>query len=403
MAYDAFGNLLTASDSSSSLTFTYDGLNRLKTQDNLGTPNVPRTNWTATYDARGNLERIADSGGTTFSRAFDRRNLTTSSNLSGGGTDPVRADFAYDAAGRRTSLIRYADLAGSQKIGSSQWLYDARGKLTELKHFNALDTILVDFDYDYDAAFQLVEESGTAGMVQYAYDNAGQLTNIDRATAADESYAYDAGGNRQSADTTIGPNNQLLRDRLFRYAYDNEGNLITKTEISSNAVTQFTYDHRNRLTRVQMRTAAGTVTSQSNYVYDALDRRIIVDANGTKVATVYVGSAPWVDFDASGTVLARYLPGEGTDELLARYRPGEGVSWYLADRLGSIRNLVDNTGAIVDTIAYDGFGNLLLESNPSRGDRFKFAGREFDSATGLYYNRARYYDRRPVRLLVKIR
>ena len=45
-----------------------------------------------------------------------------------------------------------------------------------------------------------------------------------------------------------------------------------------------------------------------------------------------------------------------------------------------------------DQITYDGFGNVLAETNPSFGDRYKFTAREFDSATGLQYNRARYYD-----------
>ena len=45
-----------------------------------------------------------------------------------------------------------------------------------------------------------------------------------------------------------------------------------------------------------------------------------------------------------------------------------------------------------DQITYDGYGNVLAETNPSFGDRYKFTAREFDSATGLQYNRARYYD-----------
>ncbi len=394
MTYDAFGSLLTAVDSHSALTFTYDDLNRLETQDNLGTAGVPRTRWSAAYDSRGNLQRITDSSGTVFSRAFDSRNRTTTSSLSGGGVDPVRADFAYDAAGRRTSANRYADLAGSQKTGKSLWLYNDQGQLTDLTHFNALDAVLVDFNYDYDAAFQLIEETGTSGAVQYDYDDAGQLVSVDRAAGADESYTYDANGNRRNVGVITGANNQLLRDSQFDYAYDNEGNLISKTKISTNEVTLFTYDHRNRLTRVAVRTSSGAVTSQSSFVYDALDRRILMDNNGTKVSTVYVGTAPWADFSASGNVLAHYLPGEGIDELLARFRPGEGTSWYLADRLGSVRHLADSAGSIVDTIQYDSFGNILSETNPSRGDRFKFAGREFDSTTGLYYNRARYYDPR---------
>jgi RHS repeat-associated protein len=40
--------------------------------------------------------------------------------------------------------------------------------------------------------------------------------------------------------------------------------------------------------------------------------------------------------------------------------------------------------------AYDSFGNPINQSGAG-GDRFMFAAREYDSATGLYYDRARYY------------
>ena len=78
---------------------------------------------------------------------------------------------------------------------------------------------------------------------------------------------------------------------------------------------------------------------------------------------------------------------------MARISTSGGIAaWYLTDRLGSVRDLTDATGAVQDTITYDGYGNVLSETNPSFGDRYKFTAREFDSATGLQYNRARYYD-----------
>ena len=68
------------------------------------------------------------------------------------------------------------------------------------------------------------------------------------------------------------------------------------------------------------------------------------------------------------------------------------MAWYLTDRLGSVRVLTDATGAVIDRINYDGFGNILAETNPSASDRYLWTGREFDRVTGLQYNRARYYD-----------
>jgi RHS repeat-associated protein len=64
----------------------------------------------------------------------------------------------------------------------------------------------------------------------------------------------------------------------------------------------------------------------------------------------------------------------------------------LTDDEGSVRQLVDNTGALQDTITYDGYGNVTAESNTSFGDRYKYTGREFDTETNLQYNHARYYD-----------
>src|SRR6266849_1881547 len=57
-----------------------------------------------------------------------------------------------------------------------------------------------------------------------------------------------------------------------------------------------------------------------------------------------------------------------------------------------MRNLVDARGNLQDTMTYDGFGNLLTESNATFGDRYKYTGRQLDAETNLQYNRARYYD-----------
>jgi RHS repeat-associated protein len=55
--------------------------------------------------------------------------------------------------------------------------------------------------------------------------------------------------------------------------------------------------------------------------------------------------------------------------------------------------ITDNsTGAALDTITYDGFGNVRSETSSANGDRYGFTGRERDNATGLQYNRDRWYN-----------
>jgi RHS repeat-associated protein len=67
------------------------------------------------------------------------------------------------------------------------------------------------------------------------------------------------------------------------------------------------------------------------------------------------------------------------------------VAWYLTDRLGSVRDLVNgSTQAVGDHLDYEGFGNAT-ETVSSYGDRYKYTAREWDVDTGLQYNRARFY------------
>jgi RHS repeat-associated protein len=99
-----------------------------------------------------------------------------------------------------------------------------------------------------------------------------------------------------------------------------------------------------------------------------------------------------VDLNGSNALQTRYVHGDALDQLFARVSAGGTAAWYLTDRLGSVRNITDNSGVVQDTLTYDPYGNVVFESTRSFGDRFKYTGRELDSETALQYNRARYYD-----------
>ena len=46
------------------------------------------------------------------------------------------------------------------------------------------------------------------------------------------------------------------------------------------------------------------------------------------------------------------------DMVLARQTSGT-VAWYLPDRLGTIRDLVNTSGSVIDHVDYGAFGNTL--------------------------------------------
>jgi RHS repeat-associated protein len=87
----------------------------------------------------------------------------------------------------------------------------------------------------------------------------------------------------------------------------------------------------------------------------------------------------------------RYLQGPGVDQVLAQEQAGN-VSWMLTDHLGTVRDLVNNSGSVVNHFTYDSFGKVLSAMPGGVDTRYKFTGREFDGETGLYYYRARYFD-----------
>jgi RHS repeat-associated protein len=64
--------------------------------------------------------------------------------------------------------------------------------------------------------------------------------------------------------------------------------------------------------------------------------------------------------------------------------------WSLADRQGSVVDLVDVQGNVLNHFVYDSFGNRTATT--AADFRFGYTGRELDGESGLYYYRARYYD-----------
>ena len=95
--------------------------------------------------------------------------------------------------------------------------------------------------------------------------------------------------------------------------------------------------------------------------------------------------------DGSSSLTSRNLHGDKVDQPLARI-DGSTAYWPLGDHLGSVRKIIDNTGAVKDAIVYDAYGNIVSETDSTKRGMYSWTGREIDVETGLQYNRARYYD-----------
>jgi RHS repeat-associated protein len=101
--------------------------------------------------------------------------------------------------------------------------------------------------------------------------------------------------------------------------------------------------------------------------------------------------------NSSGSAVSRYSQTQNIDEPLAMLRSGT-TSYYHADGLGSITSLSNGAGTLAQTYTFDSFGKATATSG-SLTNPFQFTGREFDSETGLYFLRNRYYDSQSGRFL----
>jgi uncharacterized protein RhaS with RHS repeats len=164
--------------------------------------------------------------------------------------------------------------------------------------------------------------------------------------SSSETYSYDANGNRTNTGYGTGVNNQLLTDGTSNYQYDPEGNRTKRTNIITHAIDDYTWDYRNRLTKIVSKDGNGIEAGIVAYEYDINDQRVQKSANGI-VENYYLDGNQIAFVTDSGNETYHYLYGTNTDQVLAQDTP-TGMVWSLADRLGSVDLLTDASGVVVE-------------------------------------------------------
>ena len=228
----------------------------------------------------------------------------------------------------------------------------------------------------------------SSDTLTYGYTNNNQLTSVTHTnnTFANESFSWDANGNQTGTGYTTSTGNEQTASPGYTYTYDADGNMLTATQTSTGDVWTYTYDFRNLMTSAVEKNSSGTILAQANFTYDALGNRIGINENGVQTWTLYDGSDPVMDFTSSGSLATRYLNGPAgdlVDTVLGRELSNGTVAWYLSDHLGTVSDVINSSGGVIDHVDYSAFGSVLDESSPGNGDRMTgFAGLEATPSPG---------------------
>lgn len=379
--YDKDSRLTEVVDPTGTYVFTFDNMGRLQTTSTTYSFLSRTLSTSYGYDKTSNRTSFVDpeSGSTTY--AYDTLNrletLTPPAAISSS-----NFGFSYDALSRRTQMTRPNSV-------TSNYTYDNLSRLLSVLHRLAGSTI-DGATYTPDNAGNRTSKTDnrTNATSNYGYDAIYELKTVTQNATTTESYTYDPVGNRLSNLAGSGwsnnASNELISRPNYSYTYDNNGS--TLTSLIAAGTTTYSWDFENRLASVTLPGSGGTVS----FKYDPFGRRVYKSSSSGTAVYAYDGDNLIEETNSSGTVVARYSQGLNVDEPLAMLRSST-TSYYEADGLDSVSSLSNAAGALAQTYTFDSFGNQT-ESSGSLTNSFRYAGREFDAETGLYYMRARYFD-----------
>ena len=381
-SYDLNGNMLTAVNSNASLSFTYDAAGKLLSETQNGHTSQyvynTRNNTIGVtypggrtiveqYDIRGRLIAINEGGNPVVLMEYNANNQMSQRTYNNGSV----ANYRYDAAGRLTGITdgTVMNLSMSYDNGGNMLakIDSINGNRSEQYQYDALNR-LIDFKKGLSVAGQI---SNPMRHVQYALDALG-----NRTTVTDNEVTTQYAHNNMNAYTAIsGAINSAPQ-------YDNNGNM------TSDGTHNYQYNYNNRLIAVDNGNTA-------TYQYDALNRRIYKKVGNTITRYYYRGLQMIEERNSSDAVAATYLYGFAFDQVL-QMRRGSNNYYYHTNHLGSVCDITDVVGDLVEHYDYDPYGSVTMQDATGNtitasviGNTILFTGRELDPETGLYYYRAR--------------
>ncbi len=257
--------------------------------------------------------------------------------------DGYFVSYSYDAVGHMTTVID----SDPQTLATRT--YDNLGRAATVQYPNSTDNI----GYTWTAEDDMLTlannlAGGAANDVTYTNTftpahqiNSATISNAafkySVSTSGTDSYAAPNGLNQYTSMTPAGgsappANGHDCAGHAEAISYDCAGNL------AGDGTLTLTYDPENRLM------TAGKTGMSASYLYDPLGRRTTKTVNGTATNFLHDGDTEIGEYDTSGNIQRRFVPGPVIDQSIAMVTcTGAGCAGSTAtktmfhvDKLGSV-------------------------------------------------------------------
>lgn len=285
-----------------------------------------------------------------------------------------------------------------------------------IRRYVSNDVMLAEKVMDEDG--KVIQEVMPTGSYQYTYDKAGNVTEVEK-------------------DGEI----------LYRYHYDEKGQLEKYTDYAEQKVYEYSYDENYNLTAAITMDMEGNLLNQDDYEYDEdattglksfsgkeigydvsgnpliyYDGKIMDWMNGRILQAIHtdVGNVSY-EYNSNGVRTAKtvnnirteYLR-DAEDRLLGEETQGEylwylydatgkaaGYEWqgnsyyYVRNAMGDVEGITDAEGNLLCSYYYDAWGNVTEVTGDrelAEKNRIRYRGYYYDEESGFYYLKTRYYD-----------
>ena len=371
------------------------------------------------YDLIGRLLDIKSTNGSKLYYRYDQYNRT---NLIKYSIDDknISLEYVYGSGnGRNNDLIYGIKQSGNTDIISYD--YDGLSRLSR-RVLNTASGFATDYTY-LDGAEQICTTTMVKtvkngdDLLEYSYDNAGNITEVKKNGTVAESYSYD--NLNQLTMAAYG-------GHTYAYTYDNGGNILSVTKDGSavksyiygdtewkdlltcynghaisydgigNPLTyrdgfNFTWSNGRELTGITKG------TDSISYLYNADGLRTSKTVNGITTDYYWLNGILLGQKTGNEYILFLYDENGSAYGMLLNNGTTEEYYYYLFNAQGDITGIVDSNGQKVVEYTYGAWGDITaitgtLADTVGQINPIRYRGYYYDAETGFYLTGTRYYD-----------